>query len=151
MAPTRSDNPGRQRYRPTVATGDRCEPARTGRRTRSIADRPLSSLCEHCSVNGWREHDWDEVLGYGLEVVDGTYALLAVALLGVLVGFGAAVLFDIPYWLGVVGGGFLLPVLMFLLIWGVRREDERIWGRTRRRHRAVPARTQALLIPLSRG
>lgn len=76
-------------------------------------------------VKSWREHDWDDALDYGLELVEGIYALLAVALFGVLVGFGAAVLLDIPRWLGVVTGGFLMPVLMLLLIWAVRREDER--------------------------
>lgn len=76
-------------------------------------------------MTSWRDLDWDELLGQGLEFVEGIYTLLAIALFGALIGFGAAVLLDIPRWLGVVAGAFLIPLSMLLLARAVRREDER--------------------------
>ncbi len=72
-----------------------------------------------------RGHDWDEVLGCGLELADSIYSLFVLALFGALVGLGAAILLGFPRWVGVTAGALLMPLSMVILSRAVAGEDHR--------------------------
>lgn len=79
-------------------------------------------------VKNLRGHDWDEMLGWALELADSIYSLFGLALFGALVGLGAAILLGLSRWVGIVAGGLLMPLLMIILSRAVAAEDERNRG-----------------------
>ena len=69
--------------------------------------------------------DWEELVGQVLELVEGIYAVLAFAVLGAVVGVGAAALLNVTYWIGLGVGALLLPVAVILLARAAGREADR--------------------------
>ncbi len=99
---------------------------RTGRRLSRSAGAATAWDPDYVKYS--RGHDWDEVLDYCLELADSIYSLFVLALLGALVGFGAAILLRFLPWVGIVAGGLLIPVATVILSRAVAREDNRNRG-----------------------
>jgi hypothetical protein len=70
-------------------------------------------------------HDWDELVDRLLEVVDGIHGVMVIAVVGALVGLGAAPLVNVPKWIGVGIGALMLPLAVVLLARAAAREDDR--------------------------
>jgi protein involved in temperature-dependent protein secretion len=69
--------------------------------------------------------DSDELVGQVLEMVEGVYAVLAFAVIGALMGIGAAALLDLNYWIGLGVGALVLPAAVILLARAAGREADR--------------------------
>lgn len=69
--------------------------------------------------------DWGELVGQVLEMVEGIYAVLAFAVLGALMGVGAAALLNLKYWIGLGVGALVLPVAVIILARAAGREADR--------------------------
>ncbi len=67
---------------------------------------------------------WDDVLGSILELLDGVYATVVLAVVGGLLGLGAARLLDIRGWVDAGAGSVLVPLLVILFVRAAARERD---------------------------